>query len=186
VTDAEAWEAVVESVMDRHHRLDALANVAGIVSDRDSLLDQDEEGWERLVAVDLKGPWLGMKAVVPRMLEAGGGKVVNVASTAGLIGMPNTLAYSAAKGGVIAMSRQVAIEYAARGIRVNTIAPGVTQTPMLGDITEELLGMVTAATPAGRLGTPEDPARMIVYLLGAGGDFVTGQVIPIDGGWTAQ
>jgi NAD(P)-dependent dehydrogenase (short-subunit alcohol dehydrogenase family) len=186
VTDAEAWEAVVESVMDRHHRLDALANVAGIVSDRDSLLDQDEEGWERLVAVDLKGPWLGMKAVVPRMLEAGGGKVVNVASTAGLIGMPNTLAYSAAKGGVIAMSRQVAVEYAARGIRVNTVAPGVTQTAMLGDITEDLLTMVTAATPAGRLGTPEDPARMIVYLLGAGGDFVTGQVIPIDGGWTAQ
>ncbi len=186
VTDADAWSTVVSSVLDRHGTIDGLANVAGIVSDTDSLLDQDEQGWERILAVDLRGPWLGMKAVVPLMLDAGGGKVVNVASVAGLIGMPNTLAYSAAKGGVIAMSRQVAVEYAARHIRVNTIAPGVTTTPMLGDITEELLGMVTAATPCGRLGAPEDPANMIVYLLGPGSDFITGQVFSIDGGWTAQ
>jgi NAD(P)-dependent dehydrogenase (short-subunit alcohol dehydrogenase family) len=185
VSDAGAWNAVVSGILDRHGTIDGLANVAGIVSDTDSLLDQDEQGWERILAIDLKGPWLGMRAVVPRMLEAGGGKVVNVASVAGLIGMANTLAYSAAKGGVIAMSRQVAVEYAAKNIRVNTIAPGVTQTPMLGDITEELLGMVTAATPCGRLGAPEDPAGMIVYLLGPGSDFVTGQVFPIDGGWTA-
>jgi NAD(P)-dependent dehydrogenase (short-subunit alcohol dehydrogenase family) len=186
VTDGEAWSALVRGVVERHGKIDGLANVAGIVSGTDSLLDQDEEGWERLLGIDLKGPWLGMKAVVPLMLDAGGGKVVNVASVAGLIGMPNTLAYSAAKGGVIALSRQVAVEYAARNIRVNTIAPGVTRTPMLGDITEELLGIVTAATPCARLGTADDPANMIVYLLGPASDFITGQVFAIDGGWTAQ
>jgi NAD(P)-dependent dehydrogenase (short-subunit alcohol dehydrogenase family) len=186
VTDAGAWEKVVRDVLERHGKIDGLANVAGIVTDVDNLLDQTEDGWDRILAIDLKGPFLGMKSVLPSMLDTGGGKIVNVASTAGLIGMPNVVAYSAAKGGVIAMSRQVAIEYAARNIRVNIIAPGVTKTSMLGDITEDLLNMVTAATPAGRLGAPEDPGAMIVYLLGPGSDFITGQVIAVDGGWTAQ
>jgi NAD(P)-dependent dehydrogenase (short-subunit alcohol dehydrogenase family) len=187
VSDWTAWTGVVESVLGTHGRIHGLASVAGIVTDSDSLLTQDEEGWARLIDIDLKGPWLGMRAVIQHFLDSGGGKIVNVASTAGLIGMPNTLAYSAAKGGVIAMSRQVAIEYAAKNIQVNVVAPGVTATSMLGDITEELLGAVKAATPAGRLGTPEDVGAMITYLLGAGsGDFVTGQVIPVDGGWTAQ
>jgi len=186
VTDAGAWEKVVRDVLERHDKIDGLANVAGIVTAVDNLLDQTEDGWDRILAIDLKGPFLGMKSVLPSMLDNGGGKIVNVASTAGLIGMPNVVAYSAAKGGVIAMSRQVAIEYAARNIRVNIIAPGVTKTSMLGDITEDLLNMVTAATPAGRLGAPEDPGAMIVYLLGQGSDFITGQVIAVDGGWTAQ
>jgi NAD(P)-dependent dehydrogenase (short-subunit alcohol dehydrogenase family) len=186
VTDAGAWEKVVRDVLERHDKIDGLANVAGIVTAVDNLLDQTEDGWDRILAIDLKGPFLGMKSVLPSMLDNGGGKIVNVASTAGLIGMPNVVAYSAAKGGVIAMSRQVAIEYAARNIRVNIMAPGVTKTSMLGDITEDLLNMVTAATPAGRLGAPEDPGAMIVYLLGQGSDFITGQVIAVDGGWTAQ
>lgn len=127
-----------------------------------------------------------MKTVVPGMLENGGGKVVNIASVAGLIGMPNTLAYSAAKGGVIAMSRQVSIEYAARGLRVNVITPGVIQTAMLGDITEELLAAVKAATPTQRVGDAADVAAVVVFLLGPGSDFITGQTWSVDGGWTAQ
>lgn len=186
VTDEGSWKLVVESVLETHGSIDGLANIAGIVSDRDSLLTQDVEGWDRLTGVDLKGPWLGMKTVVPHMLEGAGGKVVNVASVAGIIGMPNTLAYSAAKGGVIAMSRQVAVEYAAKGLRVNVLAPGVIQTPMLGDITEELQTGVKAATPTQRVGEPGDVGAMIVYLLGPGSDFSTGQVLNIDGGWTAQ
>jgi NAD(P)-dependent dehydrogenase (short-subunit alcohol dehydrogenase family) len=149
VSDWSAWTGVVESVLGTYGRIHGLANVAGIVTDSDSLLSQTEEGWARLIDIDLKGPWLGMRAVIQHFLDSGSGKIVNVASTAGLIGMPNTLAYSAAKGGVIAMSRQVAIEYAAKNIQVNVVAPGVTETSMLGDITEELLGAVKAATPAG-------------------------------------
>lgn len=182
VTDPGSWSTVVEAV----GPLDGLANVAGIVSDKDSLLTQDLEGWNRLIAVDLTGAFLGMQAAVPGMLAAGGGKVVNVASVAGVIGMPNVVAYSAAKAGVIGMSRQVAIEFASQGLRVNVVAPGVTQTAMLGDITEELLGAVKAATPTQRVGDAEDLGAMIVYLLGPGSDFITGQVINVDGGWTAQ
>jgi NAD(P)-dependent dehydrogenase (short-subunit alcohol dehydrogenase family) len=186
VTDLGSWSSLVEGVLSSRGRIDGLANVAGIVSDADDLITQTVEGWDKITSVDLKGPFLGMKSVIESMLDAGGGKIVNVASTAGLIGMPNVVAYSASKGGVIAMSRQVAIEYASRNIRVNVVAPGVTQTPMLGDITPELLTAVTAATPAGVLGKPEDVGNAIVYLLSPASDFITGQVIPVDGGWTAQ
>ena len=186
VTDEGSWNLVVEDVLSSHGRIDGLANIAGIVTDRDSLLTQDLQGWDLIMGVDLKGPWLGMKTVVPHMLNNAGGKVVNVASVAGLIGMPNVLAYSTAKGGVVAMSRQVAMEYADQGLRVNVIAPGVISTPMLGNITEELLAGAKAATPTKSVGQPEDIGAMIVYLLGAGSDFITGQVMAIDGGWTAQ
>jgi NAD(P)-dependent dehydrogenase (short-subunit alcohol dehydrogenase family) len=114
---------VVESVVTSRGRIDGLANVAGIVSTTDALTTQTDEGWDKILGVNLKGAYNGMRAVIDQMLEAGGGKIVNVASTAGLIGMQNTLAYSASKGGVIAMSRQVAIEYAAKNIRVNVVAP---------------------------------------------------------------
>jgi NAD(P)-dependent dehydrogenase (short-subunit alcohol dehydrogenase family) len=186
VTDAGAWSALVTQVVEERGRIHGLANVAGIVSDSDSLLSQTEEGWTRLIDVDLKGPWLGMRALIHHMIDEGGGKVVNVASTAGVIGMPNTMSYSAAKGGVIAMSRQVAVEFAARNVQVNVVAPGVTETSMLGDITDELRTAVKAATPAGRIGKSEDVATMITHLLGPTSDFITGQVIPVDGGWTAQ
>ncbi|MFJ9588950.1 SDR family NAD(P)-dependent oxidoreductase [Streptomyces acidicola] len=186
ITDAGAWESAVGNVLSARGRLDGLANIAGIVSNTDTLLSQTEGGWDRLIAVDLKGPWLGMRAVIRHFLDAGAGKVVNVASTAGLIGMPDVLAYSAAKGGVIAMSRQVAVSYATESVQVNVVAPGVIRTPMHGDVTPELMTAVKAATPAGRIGEPEDIGNMIVYLLGPGSDFVTGQVFTVDGGWTAQ
>ena len=186
ITDPGAWTRVVESVLGSRGRIDGLANIAGIVSANDALTSQTDEGWDKILGVNLKGAYNGMQAVINPMLEAGGGKIVNVASTAGLIGMQNTLAYSASKGGVIAMSRQVAIEYAAKNIRVNVVAPGVTQTPMLGDITEELLAQVTAATPAGVLGKPEDVGAAIVFFLSSNSDFVRGQVLAVDGGWTAQ
>lgn len=186
VTSFDSWTSVVGSVIESKGRIDGLANVAGIVSDVDDLLSQTDEGWDKITSVDLKGPYFGMKAVMQHFLDSGGGKIVNTASTAGLIGMPNVVAYSASKGGVIAMSRQIAIEYATKNIRVNVVAPGVTQTPMLGDITPELLSAVTAATPAGILGKPQDVGNAIVFLLSPASDFITGQVLAVDGGWTAQ
>jgi NAD(P)-dependent dehydrogenase (short-subunit alcohol dehydrogenase family) len=186
ISDRDSWTSVVEGVIASRGTIDGLANVAGIVSATDDLLTQTEEGWDKLLGVNLKGPFFGMQSVIQPMLDAGAGKIVNVASTAGLIGMPATLAYSASKGGVIAMSRQVAIEYAARNIRVNVVAPGVTQTAMLGAITEELLAAVTAATPTGVLGKAEDVGNAIVFLLSPASDQISGQVIPVDGAWTAQ
>jgi len=186
VTDAGNWASVVKDVLERHGKIDGLANVAGVVSHIDTVVDQTEDGWERIIAIDLKGAWLGMKTTLPSMIESGGGRIVSVASVAGLIGMPNVAAYSAAKGGVIGLSRQAAIEYAAQNVKFNTVCPGVIETPILGDITDELKGHVIAATPTGRLGRPEDIGNAIVYLLGPAGDFITGQVLTIDGGWTAQ
>lgn len=186
ISDRESWKAIIDGVLAARGKIDGLANVAGIVSDADALTTQTDEGWDKILGVNLRGAFLGMQSVIEPMLAAGAGKIVNVASTAGLIGMPNTLAYSASKGGVIAMSRQVAIEYAARNIRVNVVAPGVTQTAMLGDITEELLSAVTAATPTGVLGTAEDVGNTIVFLLSSLSDQISGQVIPVDGAWTAQ
>jgi NAD(P)-dependent dehydrogenase (short-subunit alcohol dehydrogenase family) len=187
VRDPAAWAKAVESVLSAHGKIDGLCNVAGVVGrGLDNVVDLTEDEWDRIVGINLKGYWLGMKTVFPSMIENGGGRIVNIASVAGLIGMINVFAYSAAKGGVIGMSRQAAIEYAAKGIQINAVAPGIIETPILGDVTDELRSVCETNTPVGRLGRPEDIGRMCVYLLGPGGDFVTGQVFTVDGGWTAH
>jgi len=187
VRDATGWARTIEAILNAHGKIDGLCNVAGVVGHGlDNVVDLTEAEWDRIIGINLKGYWLGMRAVFPPMLENGGGRVVNVASVAGLIGMINVLAYSAAKGGVIGMSRQAAVEYAGRGIQINAVAPGIIETPILGDITDELRSVCETNTPVGRLGRPEDIGRMCVYLLGEGGDFITGQVFTVDGGWTAH
>lgn len=186
ITSATRWKEVVDDVVGKHGRIHGLANVAGITTATDSLLTQTEEGWHRLLDIDLKGTFLGMQIVAGHMIEHGGGSIVNVASTAGLTGMPGLLAYSAAKGGVIAMSRQVAIEYAKSGLRVNVVAPGLTLTPILSEAPQDVIDELSASTPTGELATAEQQGQMIIYLLGSGSDQVTGQIIAVDGGWTAQ
>lgn len=186
VTDAGAWTAVVESVLARHGGVYGLVNNAGIASATDSLTMQTEQGWQSMIDVDLKGVWLGMRSVIQPMLAAGGGSIVNIASVAGLIGVRDVLAYSAAKGGVIAMTRQVSIQHAADQVRCNAVCPGVTQTPILGDISDELLVAISGITPMGRLGQPADIAGLVCYLLDPASAFVTGQAIAIDGGMSVQ
>lgn len=188
VRDSTAWEALVAQLVSANGGIDVLANVAGVVSATgiDTVIDQTEAEWQRVVDVDLKGVWLGMRAVMPQMISRGGGRIVNVASLAGLIGIANLATYSAAKAGVIGLSRQAAIEYADKGININVICPGIIDTPILGDITAEMRSANAAATPLGRLGRPEDIAASIVHFAGPGGAFITGQVLAVDGGWAAQ
>lgn len=187
VRRASDWEDAVARASADYGGIDVLANVAGVVAPaNDTAADQDEDGWQRILDVDLKGVWLGMRAVIPGMSQRGGGRIVNVASMAGLIGINNLAAYSAAKGGVISLSRQTAIQYAANNILVNVIAPGIIETPILNDCPESMKTALKGATPVGRLGRPEEIASMIVHLAGTGGSFITGQVFAIDGGWTAQ
>lgn len=186
VTDPHAWESVTKTIMERRGGLDGLANIAGMVDRVDSLLDQTVAGWDRAIEVDLKGTWLGMRAVLPHMIAGGGGSIVNTSSIAALVGIPNMTAYSASKGGVIAITRQAAVEYARQHVRVNAVAPGVVNTRMLSDVTEEFIEGLKAAIPAGRVAEPAEVARLFVYLLSPASDFITAQVIPIDGGITAQ
>lgn len=187
VRDADAWAGLVATTLASRPRIDALVNVAGVVTQGlDTIVDQTIEGWDRVLDVNLKGAWLGMRSVYPHFIESGGGRVVNVASVAGLIGMVNVASYSASKGGLIGLSRQAAIEYAAKKINVNVVCPGIIQTPMLGEISTELYDACVAGTPVGRLGEPADIGHSVIHLLGPGGAFVTGQVLSVDGGWTAQ
>ncbi|MGQ0701017.1 MAG: SDR family NAD(P)-dependent oxidoreductase [Panacagrimonas sp.] len=186
VRDSAAWEVLVKHVVGAHGGIDVLASVAGVVSPDDRVIEQSEAEWQRVIDVDLKGVWLGMRAVMPQMIKRGGGRIVNVASLAGLIGLPNLMTYSAAKAGVIGLSRQAAMQYAAQGININVICPGIIDTPILGDITAEMHNAFVAATPVGRLGRPEDIAATVVHLAGPGGAFITGQTLAIDGGWSSQ
>lgn len=187
VRHSSSWTSVVEATIAAHGRIDTLVNVAGVVTQGlDTVVDQTEEEWDRVHSVNLKGAWLGMKSVYPHFIEHGGGRVVNVASVAGVIGMVNVMSYSASKGGVIGLTRQAAIEYAPHKIHVNVICPGIIETPMLGEISTELYDACVAGTPLGRLGQPSDIGHTVMHLLGPGGDFVTGQVFAVDGGWSAQ
>lgn len=187
VRRSSEWERLVEYARDTYGKIDVLANVAGVVAPtNDTATEQNEAGWQHIIDVDLKGVWLGMRSVIPLMVKNGGGRVINVASMAGLIGIPRLAAYSAAKGGVISLSRQTAIQYASDNILVNVIAPGIIDTPIMAQIPDEMYNSLKTSTPVGRLGRPEEIASMIVHLAGLGGSFITGQVFAIDGGWTAQ
>lgn len=188
VTDPSAWADLAQKTIVWSESIDVLANIAGVVArnELDTVTEIPEEEWDRVISVDLKGVWLGMRTVIPHMIQNGGGKIVNVASLAALRGLPNLAAYSAAKGGVAALTRQAAVEYAPHNVTINAISPGVINTPILGDITEEMLAEFTDHHVIKRLGSPDDIAAMMVHLLSAGGDFITGQNYPVDGGWSAS
>jgi NAD(P)-dependent dehydrogenase (short-subunit alcohol dehydrogenase family) len=186
VTDDGAWGLLVEQLTRDHGGIDLLVNCAGIVQPIDSAATTSNADWARIIGVNQTGYFYGMRAVIPGMIARGGGAIVNVASVAGVVGMINVFTYSAAKGAVIAMSRQAAVEYAGTGVRINVICPGIIETPILGDITDELRAHCEGATPQGRLGKPIDIAATVVHLARPESAFITGQVLAIDGGWTAQ
>ena len=184
---AEAWEDIVASTEERYGRLDILVNNAGIGSMPD-VESETLEGWERVIAVNQTGVWLGMRAVVPAMRRAGGGSIVNVSSIFGAVGgFGSSVAYHAAKGAVRLMSRNAAIRYAKEGIRVNSIHPGFIETPILAPIQgtpfEEA---IVSGTPMGRLGRPEEIGEVIAFLASDRASYITGAEIFVDGGWTAQ
>ncbi|MFN3216149.1 MAG: SDR family NAD(P)-dependent oxidoreductase [Acidimicrobiales bacterium] len=185
VTDFGAWERVVRDALAEHGTIDILANVAGVVArTADTAIDLPEDEWDRMIDIDLKGVWFAMKATLPSMIDAGYGRIINIASLAALRGLPNLFSYSAAKGAVAALTRQAAVEYAAHGVTVNAIAPGTIDTPILADITDEMREQFAAAHAINRLGRPSDVAAMAAYFASADGEFITGQCFACDGGWS--
>jgi len=189
VTDAPRWAQITDDVAARHGRIDFLVNVAGIaVMDpnvADTVVTLTEEWFDRVIAVNLKGSWLGMRAVVPHLQAGGGGRIVNISSLAATMGVPAMTAYSASKGGIEALTRQAAADYGPHNILINAVSPGVTKTPLLAAQSEEFKQANAAKHMIDRLGEPAEIASMVAYLLTEGG-FATAAVMAVDGGWSAK
>ena len=180
---------MISATVDTYGRLDYAHNNAGIEGAVSSTVDTTEETWDQTISVNLKGVWLCMKYEIPAILASGGGAIVNTSSIAGLIGTPGLPAYTASKFGVVGLTKGAAVEYAQENIRINCVNPGVINTLMIERLFEEnpeLAAGVTAATPLGRVGEPEEIADAVVWLCSDRASFVTGQAFPIDGGYTTQ
>jgi NAD(P)-dependent dehydrogenase (short-subunit alcohol dehydrogenase family) len=178
---------LMDKAVSEYGSIDILVNNAGVYVPHDALSLTDEE-WDSVMSVDLKGVWHCSKAALPHMLKKGRGKIINVSSIAGLIGFEQSAAYCAAKGAVINLTREMALDYAPKHIYVNGIAPGVIESdmtkPMLTD--EKSRQSFIEKTPVGRVGSPADIGHCAVYLASEESDFVVGQTIVVDGGWTIR
>jgi NAD(P)-dependent dehydrogenase (short-subunit alcohol dehydrogenase family) len=186
VTSEKEWLAAVALAESRFGGLHVLVNNAGIVS-AGGVESTTREEWDRVVAVNQTGVWLGMKTAIPAIRRSGGGSVVNISSIYGLIGSGGYAAYHGTKGAVRILTKTAALEYAKVGIRVNSIHPGIIETPMVTEaLTEEARAQVLGATPLGRMGKPEEVAFGALYLACDESSFVTGSELVIDGGYTTQ
>ncbi len=191
VIEPDQVRGMIERAQALWGRVDILCNNAGIGSTTD-VVDCEPEEWDRVMTVNVKSVYLGCKYAVPVMLAQGGGAIVNTASVAGMIGIPKRASYSASKGAVIALTKQVAIEYVDRAIRVNCLCPGTVDSPWVGrllaqaDNPAEARTALEARQPMGRLGTPEEVAAAALYLVSDDAAFITGTGLVIDGGWTAR
>jgi NAD(P)-dependent dehydrogenase (short-subunit alcohol dehydrogenase family) len=181
--------ALVAAAVDAFGRLDGAANCAGVGGGHASTHEYPIAAWDRIVGVNLRGTWLALRAEIPALLAAGGGAIVNVASTLGLRGSPNASPYSASKHGVIGLTRTAAIEYAPHRIRVNAVCPGAIDTPMMDDTFARFPGFREALTgfvPMGRMGAPEEVAAAIAWLCSDAASFVTGEALTVEGGLLAR
>jgi len=189
VAKAEQVEAMIAVAMDRFGSLDVLYNNAGIFpADDGGVTETPEPTWDRVMEVNLKGVWLGCKFGVPAMLASGGGSIVNVASFVALMGAATAqIAYTASKGGVLAMTREIAVEYGRQGIRANSLCPGPIATPMLEELMSDpdRRARRLVHIPMGRLGQAEELAKAALFLASDESSFMTGAQLVVDGGITA-
>jgi NAD(P)-dependent dehydrogenase (short-subunit alcohol dehydrogenase family) len=188
VTRAQDWQRAVRTAESQYGKLDILVNNAGIAI-RGTIEETSEEDWDRLMAINLKGVFLGTKYALPAMRRAGGGSIINISSGAGIAPAPGTsAAYAASKGGVRLFSKATAVQHAKDNIRCNSVHPGPIDTPMVrGPQTDPgRLAELTGRVPLGRLGTSEEIAYGVLYLASDESSYVTGSELVIDGGRTAQ
>jgi len=182
VTQESDWQRAVETTVVRFGKLDVLVNNAGIFT-QISLEDTSGDEWDRFMSVNAKGVFLGTKAAIPEMRKAGGGSIINISSTSGIVGDTSNAAYDASKGAARVFTKSTAIQYAKEGIRANSVHPGWINTPMIQDL---LTGEGEALTPLGRMAHPDEVAYGVLFLASDESSFITGSELVIDGGFTAQ
>ena len=183
VTDDATVQAAVAGAVGTYGRLDAAFNAAGIDGEHGKrTADATMENWHRVLAVDLTGTFSCMRHEIPAIIDSGGGSIVNCASTAGLRGAPTVSAYTAAKHGVVGLTRVAAKEYARAGVRVNAICPGTVDTPMFRASMSAFVDQLVAGTPVGRLAEAGEIADVAVWLCDGAPGYLTGEVIAVDGG----
>ncbi|WP_078595913.1 SDR family NAD(P)-dependent oxidoreductase [Evansella clarkii] len=185
VTSEADAEKMINTAVTEFGKIDILFNNAGIGAlgaSEDLPLDE----WRKVISVNLDGVFLTAKHAIKAMQKNGGGNIVNNASILGHVGQAQTAAYTAAKGGVVNMTRALAVEYAQQNIRVNAVCPGYIETPLLSQLDEDMKNHLVSLHPIGRLGRPEEVAKAVVFLASNDASFVTGANLLVDGGYTAQ
>jgi NAD(P)-dependent dehydrogenase (short-subunit alcohol dehydrogenase family) len=192
VSQEDQVAAMIDFACQRFGKLDVLFNNAGVGYSSSarfkmaSIVETPGDAWDAILGINLKGQAMGCKYAIPRMLEAGGGAIINNASIMAIAGVPGADAYTAAKGGVIALTRTLAVEWASQGIRVNCICPGTIETPMVGAITSDAeRTRLGDSTPMKRVGQADEIARAALFLASSDSSYVTGVMLPVDGGWSA-
>ncbi|MBL7130756.1 MAG: 3-oxoacyl-[acyl-carrier-protein] reductase [Candidatus Omnitrophica bacterium] len=181
VTNLRQIEEMMNLILDKFSKIDILVNNAGITKDN-LILRMSEEDWDRVLSVNLKGAFNCIKVVSRQMIKKRYGKVVNVASIIGMIGNAGQTNYAASKGGLIALTKSLAKELASRNINVNAVAPGFIETPMTAKLPKDYKKQMLENIPMGKFGSPEDVAKVCLFLASSESDYMTGQVIVVDGG----
>jgi NAD(P)-dependent dehydrogenase (short-subunit alcohol dehydrogenase family) len=196
VSDASAVARIVETALEFGRGMHVLVNNAGMEQPMAGVVDLDPAVWNQVIEVNLTGPFLMMKAAIPHMIKAGGGSIINISSLAGLVSPPGLPAYCASKGGLISLSKQVAVDYGASGVRCNVVCPGATKTEMIvsamtpfaeacGLTVEDVLATFCRDIPLRRVSNPDEIAGLCSYLASDDSSFLTAAVIPLDGGAVA-
>ncbi|UOQ59214.1 glucose 1-dehydrogenase [Leucobacter rhizosphaerae] len=186
VTSEEAWGRVVDAIIAEHGRIDVLFNNAGIVQSYEPVATIALDDWRSVIDVNLNGVFYGCRAVIPHMQAAGGGSIINTSSIWGIAGAAGVAAYTASKGAVRLLSKNVALSYIGDGIRCNSLHPGLIDTPLIEAQDAEITAGVLAQTPLGRLGTSREIANGALFLASDESSYMTAAELVLDGGYTAQ
>lgn len=184
VANIESWEILIKEILSTHGTIDILVNNAGLVGSYESITDISLDDWDRIIGVNQNGVFYGMRSVLPAMVKAGRGAIVNVSSIWGLVGASGVAAYQASKGAVTLMTKNAAATWGPQGIRVNSVHPGLITTPMTEAQDQAISDGITSQTPLGRAGRAEEVADAITFLASDQASYITGAQLVVDGGFT--